>query len=92
MLRNSDPNDPEQCLEIGLTKPQFRLVTTTSQFPAMVAGFGAGKTNALMKRCLMLKSQATTSRLIEGYVWLHVMNGGRALYGNERVAGRRSSL
>jgi hypothetical protein len=60
MLRNSDPNDPEQCLEIGLTKPQFRLVTTTSQFPAMVAGFGAGKTNALMKRCLMLKFKYPT--------------------------------
>ena len=40
---------------IELTKPQFRLVTTEKQFPAMVAGFGAGKTNALMKRCLRLK-------------------------------------
>lgn len=40
---------------IELTKPQFRLVTTEKQFPAMVAGFGAGKTNALMKRALMLK-------------------------------------
>lgn len=40
---------------IELTKPQFRLVTTEKQFPAMVAGFGAGKTNALMKRCLFLK-------------------------------------
>jgi hypothetical protein len=53
-IRNSDPNDPEQCL-IELTKPQFRLVNTEAQFPAMVAGFGAGKTNALMKRALMLK-------------------------------------
>ncbi len=40
---------------IELTKPQFRLVTTEKQFPAMVAGFGAGKTNALMKRALFLK-------------------------------------
>jgi hypothetical protein len=40
---------------IELTYPQFRLVTTDKQFPAMVAGFGAGKTNALMKRCLRLK-------------------------------------
>jgi len=42
-------------LEIELTDPQYRLVTTDKQFPAMVAGFGAGKTNALMKRCLRLK-------------------------------------
>jgi hypothetical protein len=54
MLRNSEPGNPEQCL-IELTKPQFRLVSTESQFPAMVAGFGAGKTNALMKRALRLK-------------------------------------
>jgi hypothetical protein len=40
---------------IELTKPQFRLVTTDKKFPAMVAGFGAGKTNALMKRCLLYK-------------------------------------
>lgn len=40
---------------VELTKPQFRLVTTEKQFPAMVAGFGAGKTNALMKRALYLK-------------------------------------
>lgn len=53
-IRNSDPNDPEQCL-IELTDPQYRLVSTDSQFPAMVAGFGAGKTNALMKRALYLK-------------------------------------
>jgi hypothetical protein len=30
-------------------------VTTDKQFPAMVAGFGAGKTNALIKRALRLK-------------------------------------
>lgn len=40
-----------------LTDPQFRLVTTTSQFPAMVAGFGAGKTGALVKRLLAKKFQ-----------------------------------
>ncbi len=55
-IRNSDPNDPEQSF-IELTDPQYRLVTTDKQFPAMVAGFGAGKTNALMKRALKLKFQ-----------------------------------
>lgn len=39
-----------------LTKPQFKLVATKSQYPAMVAGFGAGKTNALISRALYLKS------------------------------------
>lgn len=37
------------------TKPQFRLINSTKQFPAMVAGFGAGKTNALVRRCLKFK-------------------------------------
>ena len=41
---------------IQLTDPQFRLVTTESQFPAMVAGFGAGKTKALITRTLLKKS------------------------------------
>jgi hypothetical protein len=40
---------------IELTKPQYQLVTTDSQFPAMVAGFGAGKTAALSHRCLARK-------------------------------------
>jgi hypothetical protein len=53
-IRNSDPANPEQCL-IELTDPQYRLVMSERQFPAMVAGFGAGKTNALMKRALRLK-------------------------------------
>lgn len=39
-----------------LTKPQYQLVATKSQYPAMVAGFGAGKTNALITRALYLKS------------------------------------
>jgi hypothetical protein len=40
---------------IQLTEPQFELVTTDKQFPAMVAGFGAGKTNALVQRLSSLK-------------------------------------
>lgn len=44
-------------VELLLTDPQFELVTTTAQFPAMVAGFGAGKTGALIKRLLALKFQ-----------------------------------
>lgn len=39
-----------------LTKPQFKLVASKSQYPAMVAGFGAGKTKALIARALYLKS------------------------------------
>lgn len=40
---------------IKLPGPQFELVTTERQFPAMVAGFGSGKTNALIVRAMMLK-------------------------------------
>lgn len=39
-----------------LTKPQFKLVASKSQYPAMVAGFGAGKTKALIARALYFKS------------------------------------
>jgi phage terminase large subunit len=42
-------------VDITLTKPQFRLVTTQLQFPAMVAGFGAGKTHALLCRAVAMK-------------------------------------
>lgn len=42
---------------VQLTDPQFDLVTTEKQFPAMVAGFGAGKTGALIKRILAKKFQ-----------------------------------
>lgn len=62
MLRNSDPNNPEQCL-IELTQPQLKLVQSNKQFPAMVAGFGAGKTNALMKRALRLKFEYPTCNI-----------------------------
>lgn len=37
------------------TGPQFQLINTTKRYPAMVAGFGAGKTEALIKRALKLK-------------------------------------
>lgn len=36
------------------TGPQVQLVNSTARFPAMVAGFGAGKTQALMMRTLSL--------------------------------------
>ena len=41
--------------EFVLTKPQFKFVTTKSQFPAFVAGFGAGKTHAAICRNLSKK-------------------------------------
>lgn len=48
-----DNGDPPLVDEF--TGPQFELITTNFHFPAMVAGFGAGKTEALIKRALRLK-------------------------------------
>lgn len=45
------------------TKPQFELITTNKRFPAMVAGFGAGKTEALVKRALRLKFNYPTCNI-----------------------------
>lgn len=42
-------------LEDTLSLPQFQLVSSNKRFPAMVAGFGSGKTEALVKRALRLK-------------------------------------
>lgn len=38
-----------------LTRPQYEFVAATEQFPAMVAGFGAGKSHAAIWRTLRLK-------------------------------------
>jgi hypothetical protein len=38
-----------------LTPPQFELVTSTRRYPAMVAGFGSGKTEGLVERAIKLK-------------------------------------
>lgn len=40
---------------INLTRPQFDFVTAEERFPAMVAGFGAGKSHAAIWRALRLK-------------------------------------
>lgn len=37
------------------TKPQFDYITSTAQYPAMVAGFGAGKSEAAIKRSIIGK-------------------------------------
>lgn len=42
---------------IELTAPQFDFVTAEEQFPAMVAGFGSGKTHAAIIRTLAKKLQ-----------------------------------
>lgn len=42
---------------ITLTDPQFEFVNAEDQFPAMVAGFGSGKTHAAVIRALRLKLQ-----------------------------------
>lgn len=41
--------------QIRLTDPQFDFVTAEDQFPAMVAGFGAGKTHAGVVRAIQKK-------------------------------------
>jgi hypothetical protein len=51
-----DNGGPElEPLTVEFSKPQFQLLTTTARYPAMVAGFGAGKTAALIARALALK-------------------------------------
>lgn len=42
---------------VELTGPQFDFVTAEEQFPAMVAGFGSGKTHAAIIRALTKKLQ-----------------------------------
>ena len=44
-------------IQIALTDPQFDFVTAEDQFPAMVAGFGSGKTQACIVRALARKTQ-----------------------------------
>lgn len=40
---------------IELSRPQLKLVTSTSRFPAFVGGFGSGKTEALLNRAIVKK-------------------------------------
>lgn len=40
---------------LGLTRPQYDFVTAQDRFPALVAGFGAGKSHAAIWRALRLK-------------------------------------
>lgn len=42
-------------MRIELTGPQYDFVTAEERFPAMVAGFGAGKTHAAIVRAMQLK-------------------------------------
>lgn len=44
-----------EALEIELSWPQYHFVTSPHKFPAMVAGYGAGKTEAAVMRALKLK-------------------------------------
>lgn len=41
--------------EIRPTSPQFKYITSNAPYPAMVAGFGAGKTEAAVKRAIIGK-------------------------------------
>lgn len=42
-------------VQILPTKPQFDFIMSESAYPAMVAGFGAGKSEALINRCIKFK-------------------------------------
>ena len=44
-------------MQIDLTRPQYDFVAAPDQFPAMVAGFGAGKSHAAIWRTLRLKRE-----------------------------------
>lgn len=46
---------------ISPTCPQFDYITSKAQFPAMVAGFGSGKTEASVKRAIIGKLQNPTT-------------------------------
>jgi len=43
------------------TKPQFQYINSTAKFPALVAGFGAGKTEAAVQRCIIGKLRNPSS-------------------------------
>jgi len=43
------------------TSPQFRYINSTAKFPALVAGFGAGKTEAAVQRCIIGKLRNPTT-------------------------------
>ena len=44
-------------MQIAPTKPQYDYIYSTAKFPAMVAGFGAGKTEAAVLRSIIGKLQ-----------------------------------
>lgn len=46
---------------ISPTKPQFDYITSDAQFPAMVAGFGSGKTKAAIDRSILGKLRNPTT-------------------------------
>lgn len=43
------------------TQPQYDYINSTAKFPAMVAGFGAGKTEAAVQRCIIGKLRNPTT-------------------------------
>lgn len=47
--------------QISPTVPQYEYITSTDLFPAMVAGFGAGKTEAAVLRCILGKLRNPTT-------------------------------
>lgn len=47
-------------MKVNLTRPQYEFVSAKDQFPALVAGFGSGKSHAAIWRTLRLKRQYHT--------------------------------
>lgn len=50
-----EPVDVNALSNIELTWPQYDFVTSVAKFPAMVAGYGSGKTHGAVVRALRLK-------------------------------------
>lgn len=47
--------------KLSPTKPQFDYINSEAKFPALVAGFGAGKTEAAVQRCIIGKLRNPTT-------------------------------
>ena len=47
-----EPSEVDEIKRINPTIPQWQYIYSKAQFPAFVAGFGAGKTEAAILRCI----------------------------------------
>jgi hypothetical protein len=71
-------------IRIELSKPQFAFVNAVERFPAMVAGFGAGKTFAGVSRAICAESRV--SAVLDGYYLpTYDLGEARRLRGRARI-------